>query len=201
MHRYTKEHKDFIIKNNYGKYAKELAKLFNEEFGTNIAANEIKYFRHNNHLNSGLNGRFKKGHLTHNKGKKQIEYMSKEAIERTKLTRFKKGNRPINYRPIGSERITKNGYIEIKIDDPNRWQLKHRYLYEQENGKIPDGYNLIFLDGNKRNLNLSNLKLVSKAEDLIMNNNKLFTSNSELTKSGVLIARVIDKVNKKKNEK
>ena len=56
--------------------------------------------------------------------------------------------------------------------------------------------NLIFLDGNKQNIELSNLKLVSRAEDLIMNTNKLFTKDKELTNSGVLIAKVINKTNK-----
>lgn len=201
MHRYSEEQKKFIIDNNYGKYSKELAEMFNQHFNTNITANEIKYFRRNHKLNSGLTGQFKKGHVSHNKGKKQAEYMSKEAIERTKATRFKKGNRPQNYRPLGSERINKDGYIEVKVADPNKWQLKHRYVYEQHYGTIPDGYNIMFADKNKLNLDINNLILISKSEDLIMNRNKLIYEDSELTKTGHLIAKVIDKTNKVKNER
>ena len=40
--------------------------------------------------------------------------MTPEAIERTKATRFKKGDKPGNHRKVGSERITVDGYIEIK---------------------------------------------------------------------------------------
>ncbi len=196
--KYTKEQREFIIKNNHLKTSQELADMFNKRFGTNITKVNIKNFRGNNHLNSGLNGQFKKGNIPHNKGKRQNDYMSIESIEKTKATRFKKGNIPANHRDVGSERITKDGYIEIKIKEPNKWQLKHRYIYEKKYGKIPKGYNLIFLDGNRKNIDLSNLKLVSKSEDLIMNKNKLFTTDKNITNTGSLIAKVIDKGNKLK---
>ena len=199
--KYTAEQKRFLIKNNYLKTSQELADIFNKKFGTNITKTNIKNFRGNNHLNSGLTGQFKKGNIPHNKGKKQKEYMSDKSIEKTKATRFKKGNIPANHRKVGSERITKDGYIEIKIKEPNKWQLKHRYIYEQKYGKIPKGYNLIFLDGNRKNINLSNLKLISKSEDLIMNRNNLFTKNKDITNTGSLIAKLIDKGNKLKNER
>lgn len=204
MHRYSEEQKKFIIDNYYGKYSKELADIFNKQFNTNITAKEIKNYRKNHKLNSGLTGRFKKGHVTHNKGKKQTEYMSKEAIEKTKATRFKKGNIPQNHRDIGEERISKDGYIYIKVRDGclnDNWELKHRYIYKQHYGEIPNGYNVMFADKNKRNFDIDNLILVSKSEDLIMNNNKLLFSNKELTKMGHLIAKVIDKTNKVKNER
>lgn len=201
MHRYTEEQKEFIKQNVLGKKNDELAAIFNKQFNTNISPLEINYFKHNHHLKSGLDTKFQKGHITHNKGKKQIEYMTKETIERTKATRFKKGNIPQNYRPVGSERINVDGYIEIKVADPNKWQLKQRYIYEQHYGPIPDGYNIMFADKDKLNLDISNLILVSKSEDLIMNRNKLIYEDSELTKTGHLIAKVIDKTNKVKNER
>ena len=193
MHRYTEEQKQFIIDNNYGKYSKELADLFNQRFNTNITAKEIKYFRTNYRLNSGLTGRFEKGHKTWNKGLKGYIGANK--------TSFKKGNIPHNYRPVGSERINIDGYYEVKVADPNVWELKHRYIWEQTNGKIPKGHKLIFLDGNRNNVALENLKLISDSENLIMNNYKLRYTKQELTKSGILISKVIDKVNKVKNER
>lgn len=201
MHRYSEEQKEFIITNNYGKYSKELAEMFNQHFNTNITAKEIAYFRRNNKLNSGLTGQFKKGHVPHNKGKKQIEYMSQEAIERTKKTRFKIGNKPKNYRPVGSERITKDGYIEVKVADPNKWETKNKIIYKQYFGDIPKGHKVIYADGNKLNNDINNLILVSDNEELIMNKYKLRTENIELTKTGYLIAKVIDKTNMVKNER
>ena len=197
MHRYSEEQKEFIITNNYGKYSKELAEMFNQHFNTNITAKEISYFRRNHKLNSGLTGQFKKGNVAHNKGKKQIEYMSQESIERTKKTRFKIGNKPKNYRPVGSERITRDGYTEIKVKDPNKWELKHRLIYKQHYGEIPKGHNVIFADRNIQNFDINNLVLVSKAEMLILNKNKLIFEDKELTKVGVNIAKVIDKTKKR----
>ena len=201
MHRYSEEQKEFIITNNYGKYSKELAEMFNQHFNTNITAKEIAYFRRNNKLNSGLTGQFKKGNVPHNKDKKQVEYMSKEAIERTKETRFKKGNKPKNYRPVGSERITKDGYIEVKVSDPNKWETKNKIIYKQYFGDIPKGHKVIYADGNKLNNDINNLILVSDNEELIMNRYRLRTENIELTKTGYLIAKVIDKTNMVKNER
>lgn len=193
MHRYTQEQKQFIINNNYGKYAKELAKMFNLKFGANITAKEIKYFRQNHRLNSGLTGQFEKGHKTWNKGLKG--YMGANE------TSFKKGNVPHNHRPIGSERKTIDGFWEIKVDEPNKWMLKHRWVWEQSNGKIPKGYVLVFLDGNRDNISLKNLKLISRQENLVMNNNKLRYENAEVTNVANTLAKFIIKTTQRKKTK
>lgn len=90
MIRYTKEQKEFLIANNYMTPSKDLAAMFNNRFGTNITASNIKTFRGNNHLNSGLTGRFEKGHIPDNKGKTWDDYMSKDAQARSRKTTFKK---------------------------------------------------------------------------------------------------------------
>lgn len=200
MIKYTKEQREFIIANNYMTPSKELANMFNNKFGTNITATNIKTFRHNNHLNSGLTGRFEKGHIPDNKGKKWDEYMPKESQNKSRETTFKKGNIPQNHKPIGYERINADGYIEVKIQETNVFKLKHRIVYENANGPIPNDCNVIFADGNKLNLDPSNLILVKKSEMLIMNKNKLFKQEQELTKTGHLIAKVIDRKNKLKKK-
>lgn len=198
MHRYSEEQKKFIIENYKGKYSKELAAMFNQHFNTNITAKAIKSFRNNNKLNSGLTGQFQKGQVSHNKGKKQTEFMSKEAIERTKATRFKKGNIPKNYRSVGSERINKDGYVEVKISDPNKWDTKNRVVYQKYFGEIPEGCKVIYADGNKLNNDPNNLILVSNSEELIMNRHNLIFNSKDLTTTGHLIAKVVDKTNKLK---
>ena len=201
---YTKEQDKFLIKNVKGITLKELTNKFNKHFNLNLSESAIANRKNKLHLSSGITGgQFKKGHNTFNKGKKWNEYISKESQKKSLKTYFKKGNIPHNHRKIGSERTNVNGYVEIKIAEPNQWQLKHRYLYEKKYGKIPAGYNIIFLDRNRKNFELSNLKLVSKAEDLIMNNNKLFSTDKDITNAGTIIANVICKTNellKKKGE-
>jgi len=106
--------------------------------------------------------RFPKGHVPANKGKK----MPAEVYEKTKWTMFKKGNIPGNHRQVESERINKEGYIEIKIAEPNKWKLKHRLVWEQVNGKIPKGSNIQFKDGNRQNSNIDNLYIISRSEQI-----------------------------------
>lgn len=121
----------------------------------------------------GAASRFKKGNVSFNKGKKQSEYMTAEAIDKTAATRFKTGQKPHNTVEVGFERITKDGYIEVKIGDfqnsADNFKLKHRLVWEENNGPVPEGFQVRFIDGNRRNFELSNLKLMSFEESLQSN--------------------------------
>lgn len=193
--KYTDEMKQFILDNYKGRYNQELADLFNQKFNTNITSRTIKSYKANNKLNSGLTGKFRKGQIPHNKGKK----MPKEVYEKVKHTMFAKGNVPPNHRPVGSERISKDGYIEVKVAEPNKWRLKQRVVYEETKGKIPEGCPIIFLDGNKRNFDIDNLRCITRSELLYLNCNGLNNSN-EITETGILMARLDRTKNKKKQE-
>lgn len=193
--KYTDEMKQFILDNYKGRYNQELADLFNQKFNTNITSRTIKSYKANNKLNSGLTGKFRKGQTPHNKGKK----MPKEVYEKVKHTMFAKGNVPPNHRPVGSERISKDGYIEVKVAEPNKWRLKQRVVYEETKGKIPEGCPIIFLDGNKRNFDIDNLRCITRSELLYLNCNGLNNSN-EITETGILMARLDRTKNKKKQE-
>lgn len=193
--KYTDEMKQFILDNYKGRYNQELADLFNQKFNTNITSRTIKSYKANNKLNSGLTGKFRKGQTPHNKGKK----MPKEVYEKVKHTMFAKGNVPPNHRPVGSERISKYGYIEVKVAEPNKWRLKQRVVYEEAKGKIPEGCPIIFLDGNKRNFDIDNLRCITRSELLYLNCNGLNNSN-EITGTGILMARLDRAKNKKKQE-
>lgn len=198
MIKYTKEQKEFLIENNYMKSSQELADLFEKEFNIKLTRAQIKSFRGNNKLDSGLTGRFEKGHKTFNKGKKWDEYMSKQSQKSCRKTTFKKGNRPRNYRPVGSERITVDGFIEIKVADPNKWDLKSRVIYQEKYGKIPKGYKIIYLDGNRLNLDINNLRAVSYEEELIMNTKGYRFNNAELTNTGHILSQIESKIRKLK---
>ena len=193
--KYEQEHIDFI-KAHQGASAREMAELFTEHFNIHVTKNQMKGVMYRNNISSGKTGRFEKGHIPNSKGQK----MSKEQYEKCKPTMFKKGHIPKNHREIGSERITKDGYIERKIKEPNLWVLKHRLIYEEHYGKIPAGYSVIFGDGDKLNCDINNLILVSRSELLLMNRNKLIKKDSSLTKTGLNIAKLLDTINKKKRE-
>ena len=108
--------------------------------------------------------RFKKGQEPWSKGKREWQIRSKEAIERCRRTQFKPGQQPHNTRPVGYERIDKDGYILVKVEGERKMVLKHRYVWQQAHGEIPDGYCVSFRDGNRLNCSLENLELISRED-------------------------------------
>jgi len=119
----------------------------------------------------GNNYRFKKGQKAHNKGKKRIEYMTSEAIEKAKQTHFQKNHLPHNTREDGDIRIQNdNGkdyqYIRVSLA---KWKPLSHYNWEQINGPVPKGYNIVFKDGNTMNCDPLNLECISKKENMSRN--------------------------------
>lgn len=191
---FPKEITDYIIANNYGKTTIEIMELVNAEFKTDYKKNQIRAFRKNHKLDSGITGQFQKGHVPWLKGKKGLHFPG------TEKTWFKKGQYPLNHKEIGTEVVDKNGYHKIKIAEPNKWKFKHIMEWEKHNGKIPDGCNIVFKDNNKDNIDISNLMLVTKAEHVIMNNKGLRFDNAELTEKGLLIAKLKHKTSELSRE-
>ena len=79
---------------------------------------------------------------------------------------FKKGHIPANHKPVGYERITKDGYVEVKTAEPNVFELKHRLVWVEWNGPIPSGCNIQFRDGNRQNCSIDNLYIISRSEQM-----------------------------------
>jgi len=125
-------------------------------------------------------GQFKKGMIPHNKGKK----LSQETKEKLKPTMFKRGNRPHNAQPVGTETKDKDGYVWVKIAEPSAWKLKHHIAYGEP---VPTGHKLIFIDGNKYNFERENLKLISDADLMRLNTMHRFPPD---------LVRVIKTINK-----
>ena len=121
-------------------------------------------------------------------------------------TSFKKGHKPKNWRPIGSERVDAEGYTLIKVSNEGckhkMWALKHRIVWEQHHKKkIPRGSVIIFADGDKSNLNIENLICVTRNELKVLNKCKLISSIAELTKTGLNIAKIRIKLAELRKEK
>lgn len=135
---------------------------------------------------------FKKSHKPFNKGKKQKDYMSLESINKTKKTRFKKGQEPTNTKYDGHERITKDGYVMIRIES-GQYRLKHIVEWEKVNGKIKKGYCLWCLDGNIKNTKHNNWELISRSENMYRN------SKHNYPKEIIPTLLIINKINKQIN--
>lgn len=191
----TDEQHEFFVRHNAGTPQKDIAELMNKTFGLQLTARQINTYRKNHHLSSGLTGRFEPGHVSWNKGKHF------DVGGRSVETRFKKGQIPHNYMPVGSERINTEGYVDVKIADPNKWKAKHVLLWESLHGPRPKGYKLIFADGNKLNVTLENLLLVSDNELCRMNQNGWIKTDAELTKTGIALAKLACLTAKRKKKK
>lgn len=158
-----KEEIDYFKSIVKGHTTNEIIELYYKKYNFKLNESQIKHLKRKYNLVSGINTKFKKGQQAH------------------------------NHKPIGYEFLRDDGYIEIKIAEPNSWQLKHNYIWEKNYGKIPKGYSVIFLDQDKTNFNLDNLQLVKIKDKLTAKNMKLFSKNKEITKTGILTAQLINK--------
>lgn len=186
---YTQEQLDWLRENYLLMNVPALTAAFNERYGQSRTNDAIKGLLFRKGICSGRTGRFKKGLEVWNKGKKG--YMGANA------TSFKPGNLPHNHQPLWTERVSKDGYIEMSVPErnpytgfPTRYKHKHVWLWEQANGKKPRGTAVIFRDGNNRNFDLDNLLLVTRAELLVMNLHDYKNQPDELKPSVLALARV-----------
>jgi hypothetical protein len=135
--------------------------------------------------------RMKKGNIPFSKGKKQTEFMSPEAIERTKNTRFKKGNSSPNtlYDGAITQRKDKReiSYKYIRIA-PGKWKELQIYNWEKKNGPVPKGYVLACKDGNTLNCKPSNWYLLTKADNA--RRNSIHNYPKEIVDTVMLLGRM-----------
>lgn len=115
-------------------------------------------------IKHGIKSRFKKGHETFNKGKKMPDHV----YEKAKATMFSKDHLPHNTKYDGHVRISKDGYREVRIKQ-GIYRLEHLYKWEQINGRLPKGFCLRSIDGDKLNTEPSNWQLVSRADNMRLN--------------------------------
>lgn len=124
---------------------------------------------------TGKAHRWAKGHVPANKGLRRPGWHT----GRMRDTQFKKGQMPRNHLPVGSvtwstgriqNGVMVNNYLKIKVAEPNAWRWLHRKTWEDAYGPIPRGYGVGFIDGNRANVALSNLVLMSASDRARVNN-------------------------------
>lgn len=173
-----------------GKSTEELVAAVNERYGEGtIGIRQMKAYKKNHGINTGLTGRFEPGHIPENKGKK----MPEEVYKKAEHTMFKKGNIPANHMKVGEYTHTTDGYLIRKVQESGtqreRFEFAHRRVWEDHNGPIPEGKMVSFLDGDKDNCSIENLVLLDNEENMELNRSKLRFHKPELTETGVLIAK------------
>ena len=130
--------------------------------------------------NIGAASRFQRGHVPANKGLRRPGW----GPGRMKETQFKKGARvgvaARNWRPVGTILADSEGYLRIKLREarpgeaygfgnPRVWPFLHRHVWEQARGPIPPGHVVVLTNGNKADVRLENLQLITRRELMARN--------------------------------
>lgn len=114
----------------------------------------------------GKRYRFNKGQVSHNKGVKGIT----GSHPNTRANWFTKGHDNGKAMPIGTERVTTDGYLARKVSDVpyggfgKNWEFVHRIVWEEHNGPIPAGHIVIFRNKDRMDVRIENLELINRKE-------------------------------------
>ena len=190
-HKYTSEEDQWLKEFAPGHPFKVIHAEFNKKFGTEVTLCAIAGRAKVIGAKNGIDGRFKKGSISHNKGKK----MSKEQYERCKNTMFKSGHSPHNRKPIGSVRLVDDYYM-IKVKEPSTWMTRARYVYEQEHGKVADDTYIVHINGDKADDRIENLIEMKKSEIIALNAEDFFAKADcdEAKLVAIYLAKISDRI-------
>lgn len=170
--KYTPEQLAFI-EANCTLERKVLTEKVNSAFGTQFSVDQIKALCTRKGWKTGRTGHFNKGEMPWNTGTKGVMKPNEGS--------FKKGQVSWNHKPVGHERIcSKDGYVIIKTAEPNIYEHKHRVLWAQHNGPVPDNHVVVFKNMDRTDCRIDNLVLLSRSELVRYNQsfNKLATPES-----------------------
>ncbi len=116
---------------------------------------------------------FKKGSVPWNKDKKGLHL--------SPTTEFKKGQKGINWKPLGSLaiRISKTHNRRfIKIEEPNIWIEYSKFVWIKNNGKIPKGYLIHHIDKDTLNDDINNLSMITRKAHINIHRKDLRPNNA-----------------------
>ena len=166
---WSKEEDDFLLQ-NYGKYTfKELSEMIFHRFGRKVTWMGVR-----SHCYKTL------GLTLENPGK--FAYRWKQL-------------------PVGTERII-CGYTWVKVNNiagkrgehnayRQNWKMKHQIIWEEAHGPVPDGCQVIFLDGDRTNFNLDNLCCIDILTFMQMTGNNFFRlEDVELRKTAIKLSEL-----------
>lgn len=147
--------------------------------------------------NIGAATRFKAGMTTWNKGTHYV------AGGRSAETRFKKGQKPHTWHPIGHERLSKEGYLQRKLTDtgytPRDYVPVHHIVWRAAGKDIPAGFRLCFKNGDKTDIRVDNLELVSMSD--LMRRNTIHNYPKEIAELVQLRGAITRQINKRKGKR
>lgn len=80
------------------------------------------------------------------------------------LTRFKKGHNGGRTQPVGAI-VYRRDYPWIKVHeggDKSSWMPLHKYVWEQVNGEVPEGYCVVFVGNDNKDVSIENVVLIDR---------------------------------------
>ena len=94
-----------------------------------------------------------------------------------------------HWRPVGSTRLDKDGFVKIKVAEPCHWDLAHIVEWEKHHGKIDRKKDIImFRDGNRQNWHIDNLIKTSRRVVGVINEHMVKMVTPETIESIILLA-------------
>lgn len=141
-----------------------------------------------------------KSKYQYNITKKQLRlYLSKRKLRYKGYNANKVRNMGSDY-PIGYEYTKDDGMVLVKIAK-DRYEYKQRLIYSKyHNVELTEDDYIIFLDQDRTNFKIENLKRVNRRESSIVANQKLFFNEPKLTETGIEVAKLMIKAKDKKKE-
>lgn len=178
-------------------FAKHCQKILKLKRHVPFTENEIEWIKTNvdNYTHCNLSVEFNKKFNRNTTTASIRTYCFKNGISKEIPERFSSN-------PIGST-ISKRGYTYIKTNEidysdkkKNRASKTYRPLtrviWEKHFGKVPEGCQIIFLDGDRTNYDISNLKLIPTSISAIMSKNGFWNiENSELKKTALMYSQLV----------
>lgn len=172
---------------------REITDQFNRKYQTSLDVGQMKTFISNRRFKSGLTGCYPKGHIPANKGLRRPGWSPGRMAE----TQFKPGPRLDMRSPIGHERLTRDGYITRKYDVINPhtgvqgyYQEKHRILWIEENGPVPQSHIITFIDDDRTHCVIENLECIPRGELARRNKMRYLEAPVELRQSMKALAKL-----------
>lgn len=142
---------------------------------------------------------FKPGSTAWNKG------LSYRPGGRCAETQFKPGQWPYTWVPVGTEVTDIYGYRKRKVRDDappgmsrRNWQFVHILLWEEANGPVPRGHSVVFRDGNRTNLDISNLECITR--QALIQRNTVHNLPPELAQVVQLKGQIVRQINKREGK-
>lgn len=109
--------------------------------------------------------------------------------------------RNVSKKPIGYEYVKPDGMVLVKVANPDRWEYKQRLIYEKYHKcKLTSNDYIIFLNQDRTDFSIDNLKKVTKKESSYLSNQKMFSKNKKITELGILTAKLMIKIKNLESE-